>query len=241
MREIATAAGVAVGAAYYYFDSKDAIVMAFYQRAQKEMAPSLDAILSEEKTLEARLRGIIAYKFEYFSPNRALLGALSGHVDPTHALSPFSAETAAIREQDIVSFSVRWKPPRSSFPPIFNRICHAYSPAPNGPDSLLGIRSLSEANAHRDPFRQDTEDDSDQPEAGRRAVPAPDPPPRGRVAGSHLWQTPPMIRFEETTFIDAPIDRVFDLSRSVEVHLRANVHDDEQALAMGELPRDWLT
>ena len=88
MREIAKAAGVAVGAAYYYFDSKDAIVMAFYQRAQMDMAPSLDTILSEAKTLEARLRGIIAYKFEYFSPNRALLGALSAHVDPTHALSP---------------------------------------------------------------------------------------------------------------------------------------------------------
>jgi hypothetical protein len=42
-----------------------------------------------------------------------------------------------------------------------------------------------------------------------------------------------MIRFEETTFIGAPIDRVFDLSRSVEVHLLANVHDNEQALAIG--------
>ena len=104
MREIAKAAGVAVGAAYYYFDSKDAIVMAFYQRAQEEMAASLDSILSEAKTLEARLRGPIEYKFEYFLPNRALLGALSGHVDPAHALSPFSKETAAIREQDIAFF-----------------------------------------------------------------------------------------------------------------------------------------
>jgi ligand-binding SRPBCC domain-containing protein len=42
-----------------------------------------------------------------------------------------------------------------------------------------------------------------------------------------------MIHFEETTLIDAPIDRVFDLSRSVEVHLLANVHEGEQALAMG--------
>jgi hypothetical protein len=42
-----------------------------------------------------------------------------------------------------------------------------------------------------------------------------------------------VIRFEETTFITAPIDRVFDLSRSVEVHLLANVHDNEQALATG--------
>src|ERR1700759_1996689 len=42
-----------------------------------------------------------------------------------------------------------------------------------------------------------------------------------------------MIRFEETTFIDAAIDRVFDLSRSVEAHLLANVHGKEQALAIG--------
>src|ERR1700735_454939 len=94
MREIAAVAGVAVGAAYYYFDSKDAIVMAFYQRAQQEMAPSLDAILSEAKTFEARIRGLITHKFKYFHANRALLGALSAHSDPAHALSPFSQDTA---------------------------------------------------------------------------------------------------------------------------------------------------
>lgn len=105
MREIAAAAGVALGATYYYFDSKDAIVMAFYQDAQREMAPSLDAILVEAKSLEARLRGLIGYKFQYFHANRALLGALSAHTDPSHALSPFSRETAAIREQDIALFA----------------------------------------------------------------------------------------------------------------------------------------
>jgi AcrR family transcriptional regulator len=94
MREIAAAAGVALGASYYYFDSKDAIVMAFYQRAQQEMAPALDTILSEAKTLEARLRGLIGHKFQYFYANRALLGALSAH-----------------------SFSARWKTLRSKFRP----------------------------------------------------------------------------------------------------------------------------
>ena len=44
-----------------------------------------------------------------------------------------------------------------------------------------------------------------------------------------------MIHFEEITLIDAPIDRVFDLSRSIEVHLLANVHENEQALAVGGL------
>ena len=42
-----------------------------------------------------------------------------------------------------------------------------------------------------------------------------------------------MIRLEETTIIQAPIERCFDLSRSVEVHLLANVHSGEQAMAAG--------
>jgi len=108
MREIAAQAGVAVGAAYYYFDSKDALVMAFYERAQGEMhaqiEAALDAAPSGSKTLEARLRAIISAKFAYFEPNRKLLGALSAHTDPDHPLSPFSPQTAAIREQDIASF-----------------------------------------------------------------------------------------------------------------------------------------
>ena len=41
-----------------------------------------------------------------------------------------------------------------------------------------------------------------------------------------------MIRLEETTIIEAPIERCFDLSRSVEVHLLSNVHSGEQALAV---------
>jgi AcrR family transcriptional regulator len=104
MREIASAAGVAVGAAYYYFDGKEAIVMAFYERAQGEMRPALEGILDESRTLEARLAGIIRYKFDYFAQNRKLLGALSAHTDPEHPLSPFSNETSHIRDQDISFF-----------------------------------------------------------------------------------------------------------------------------------------
>ena len=101
MREIASAAGVAVGAAYYYFDSKDALVMAFYEQSQDQMAPTLERILAASRTFEARLRGIIGHKFEYFAPNRSLVGALSSHIDPDHPLSPFSATTSKIRDQDI--------------------------------------------------------------------------------------------------------------------------------------------
>ena len=104
MREVAQAAGVAVGAAYYYFDSKDAIVLAFYERAQAEMLPSIAESLSRAKTLESRLRTVISGKFDYFAPNRRLLGALSAHTDPEHPLSPFGRETRVIREADVALF-----------------------------------------------------------------------------------------------------------------------------------------
>jgi AcrR family transcriptional regulator len=105
MREVAAEAQVAIGAAYYYYDSKDAIVMAFYEQAQDEMASALDALLVKSRTLEQRLRGIIGQKIEYFTPNRALVGALSAHIDPEHPLSPFGKATAPIRDRDIAFFT----------------------------------------------------------------------------------------------------------------------------------------
>ena len=104
MREIAEAAEVATGAAYYYFDSKESLVMAFYERAQREMHADLESKLARCKTLESRLRSIITEKFEYFGPNRRLLGALSAHTDPEHPLSPFSEETKPIRDADLAFF-----------------------------------------------------------------------------------------------------------------------------------------
>ena len=106
MRGIAAEAGVALGAAYYYFQSKEALVMAFYERAAEEMAGKIDAGLAAAKGLESRLRAILDVKFEYFAPNRLFLGALSRHVaDPQHPLSPFSDETRPIRDLDVQRFA----------------------------------------------------------------------------------------------------------------------------------------
>src|SRR5713226_8203905 len=104
MREVAADAGVAVGAAYYYFESKDALVMAFYERAQQDMEPLLTKAISSHDDLELRLRALLEVKLDYFRANRSLLGALSAHVDPQQPLSPFSEETREIRDKDIWFF-----------------------------------------------------------------------------------------------------------------------------------------
>lgn len=101
MRDIATRAGLATGAAYYYFASKDAIVMAFYQRAMQEMRDELDRVLGSGTDPRRRLKTVIEAKLKYFGSSRRLLSALAVHVDPTHPLSPFSEETREIREEDV--------------------------------------------------------------------------------------------------------------------------------------------
>jgi AcrR family transcriptional regulator len=105
MRDIAVEAGVATGAAYYYFESKNAIVLAFYDRARREMAPLLEESLGASLDLRQRLRGLIDVKLKYFLPNRDILAALAGRTDPADPLSPFSEATREIRESDIEVFA----------------------------------------------------------------------------------------------------------------------------------------
>jgi AcrR family transcriptional regulator len=105
MRDIAGKAKVATGAAYYYYPSKDAIVMDFYRRASAEMQEKLAAALEGQQGLEGRLRELIRVKLEQFTPDRGVLRALLRNgADPKHPLSPFSAETREIREADLVWF-----------------------------------------------------------------------------------------------------------------------------------------
>src|ERR1700728_4127052 len=106
MRGIAAAAGVSLGSAYYYFQSKEDLVMAFYERAIEAMTPGMEAAVAGADSFEGRIAAIMNVKFEYFRPNRSFLGALFRHAaDPQSRLSPFSEATRQIRERDQVYFA----------------------------------------------------------------------------------------------------------------------------------------
>jgi len=105
MREIAEKAGVATGAAYYYFPSKEAIVMDFYRRSCEEMQPKIEEVLKNATGLEEQLRELIRVKLTQFAPNRGVLRALLRNgADPKYPLSPFSPETKEIRDIDLAWF-----------------------------------------------------------------------------------------------------------------------------------------
>jgi AcrR family transcriptional regulator len=105
MRGIAQKAGVATGAAYYYYPSKDAIVMDFYERSCAEMQPKIEAALKHTTSLESSLRDLIRVKLIHFAPNRGVLRSLIRNgADPRQPLSPFSPKTKEIRDIDIEWF-----------------------------------------------------------------------------------------------------------------------------------------
>jgi AcrR family transcriptional regulator len=105
MRDIASEAGVATGAAYYYFQSKEDLVMAFYVRTAEEARQLVPRILERSTDLKKRLRAIIDLKFRQFAEHRRLLLALARiGVDPGHTLSPFGTDTATLREESIDAF-----------------------------------------------------------------------------------------------------------------------------------------
>jgi AcrR family transcriptional regulator len=106
MRDVATEAGVATGAAYYYYRSKEDLVMAFYLRTDEEAREAFASAIAATKDLRKRVRGLIDVKLAQFTEHRQLLAALlKAGVDPRAPLSPFGAETKEVRDESIAWFA----------------------------------------------------------------------------------------------------------------------------------------
>jgi len=106
MREIAKTAGVALGAAYYYFPSKEAIVQAYFDQVQVEHLTRVSAELAGgQHDLLERLRIAFRAKLDVLRGDRKLLGTLFRYTgEPEHPLSVLGAGTRVNREQSIAVF-----------------------------------------------------------------------------------------------------------------------------------------
>jgi len=105
MRDVAAAAEMATGAAYYYFRSKEELVMALYVRSAEEKRSFLPGAIAEQKELKKRLRPIIDANFEQFADHRRLFRVLARiGMDPAHPLSPFAKESEPLRDEGIAYF-----------------------------------------------------------------------------------------------------------------------------------------
>lgn len=105
MREISAAAEVAVGAAYYYFPSKEAIVLAYYERTHRESTAQVERVLASTDDVRARVGAAFHAKLDVLARDRKLLSGLFRSIaDPSTDASIFGERTRAIRDESIALF-----------------------------------------------------------------------------------------------------------------------------------------
>jgi AcrR family transcriptional regulator len=105
MRAVAERAGVALGNAYYYFHSKEHLIQVFYQRLHDEHVAKSQPLLDKERTLKARLLGVMRLKIETLTPYHQFAGVLfKTAADPESPLNPFAEESDPIREASMRLF-----------------------------------------------------------------------------------------------------------------------------------------
>src|SRR6201997_3588005 len=107
MRDIAAKAGVALGGTYYYYSSKDAIVLAFYREMQETSTSLVTEGLADKKRLKDRIRAVLDQRLKLLAPNRKFCAALFRHApDGADPLSPFSEDSRLIRDAAIEQMRV---------------------------------------------------------------------------------------------------------------------------------------
>lgn len=99
MRAISKEAGVSVGNAYYYFSSKEHLVQGFYDRIAAEHQAAVAAVLTDERDLTVRMRGVLLTWLDVAEPyHRFAAQFFKNAADPDSPLSPFSPDSAPARE-----------------------------------------------------------------------------------------------------------------------------------------------
>jgi len=105
MRDIAKAAGMSLGAAYYYFGSKEALVLAYYEQVVAIRTERAHRAFDKTSDVSERIRAVYKLHFDVARRDRKLLGALVRSVaDPDSDVSVFSAATREVRNANIQLF-----------------------------------------------------------------------------------------------------------------------------------------
>ncbi len=102
MRVIAEEAGVALGSTYYYFSSKNELILDFYERMQAAQFAAGEGILLTEKSLKGRITGSLRTQMAVMAPyQRLFLALFKVGADPESTVSPFSGATQKTRDAAI--------------------------------------------------------------------------------------------------------------------------------------------
>ncbi|MCF2532397.1 TetR/AcrR family transcriptional regulator [Yinghuangia soli] len=99
MRAIATEAGVSVGNAYYYFESKEHLIQGFYDRVTREHIETARSRLARRTEFASRLQVTLEAWLDVAEPFHGFaVQFFRNAADPDSPLSPFSAESYPARQ-----------------------------------------------------------------------------------------------------------------------------------------------
>jgi AcrR family transcriptional regulator len=102
MRAIAERAGVSLGGSYHYFASKEHLVLEFYRHTHQLHLAAIGPLLTRERDLAARLRGVMRAVIVTCEPFHDFAGAIFSTVaNPISPLNPFGRESKALRDEVI--------------------------------------------------------------------------------------------------------------------------------------------
>ncbi len=105
MQDVATRAGVAKGAAYYYFPGKEAIIQAYYEDIQTRQEEGCAEIFARETKLKTRIKAVFDSKFDLAQSDRRLLGVVFRYAgEPENPISCLGKGTEEIRLRSIAVF-----------------------------------------------------------------------------------------------------------------------------------------
>lgn len=106
MRAISKEAKLGLGALYYYFPSKEAIIISFYEQLQQEIKSEWANLDEPGQDLSDRLKAFLLFKFSKLEPYRPLLKVLLKEaVDPESAVSPLSSDSQGALDTSLSIFS----------------------------------------------------------------------------------------------------------------------------------------
>lgn len=106
MRGIAKEAGISVGNAYYYFESKDQLVQELYMASIADQRAKVSTALQTEKGLANRLAASLNAGLDALSPYHAFGWTfISTVLPPSSASSPFSRASSEARGEAIQMFA----------------------------------------------------------------------------------------------------------------------------------------
>lgn len=105
LRDLSKATGMSLGSFYYYFPSKESIILAFYDENFGSFKAAAKTAIAGSRKFEQQFEALLEARIQTMTPQREIFLQLArAATDPSSPMSPFSKETEEVRDATIGIF-----------------------------------------------------------------------------------------------------------------------------------------